>query len=240
VGVSGHTGFTGADGKGSTAFRWEKPFGFLDFCPFAPHIGSGGKTRQEEAPMTLLIVLGIVAFVVVGSILYFVAVYNGLVVVKNDIQKAWANIDVLLKQRHDELPKLIKTCESYMGYEKGTLTQIVELRNSAQAARSIGDKAQAEGRLTGALQGFFALAENYPQLKADTTFQNLQQRISGLENQIADRREFYNESVNNYNIRIASLPDVFVARMMNLQPQEMFKVSEDDRRDVDINIAVPR
>jgi LemA protein len=190
--------------------------------------------------MTGLIVLGVVGFLLVGLVMYFVAVYNGLIVVKNDIMKAWSNIDVLLKQRHDELPKLIKTCEAYMGYEKETLTRIVELRNSAQAARTVAAKAQTEGELTGALHKLFALAENYPQLKAESNFQHLQQRISGLENQIADRREFYNESVNNYNIRIASIPDLFVARMMNLTPQEMFKVGEEDRRDVDINISLPR
>jgi LemA protein len=189
--------------------------------------------------MTALIVLAVVGFVVVGVAMYFVAIYNGLIVVKNDIQKAWGNIDVLLKQRHDELPKLIKTCEAYMGYEKGTLTKVIELRNSAQAARTIGAKAQTEGALTGALHQLFALAENYPQLKAESNFQHLQQRVSGLENQISDRREFYNESVNNYNIRISSLPDTFVARFMNLNAQEMFKVTEDDRRDVDINISVP-
>ena len=189
--------------------------------------------------MAPVIVLGIVAFLTVGVVLYLTGVYNGLVVVKNDIQKAWSNIDVLLKQRHDELPKLIKTCEAYMGYEKGTLTKIVELRNTAQAAQGVAARAQAEGQLSGALQRLFAVAENYPQLKAEAGFQQLQTRISGLENQIADRREFYNDSVNNYNIRIASLPDVFVANFMGLKPQEMFKVEAEDRRDVDINIAMP-
>lgn len=189
--------------------------------------------------MTSLIALGVLAFVVVGTALYFVGIYNGLIVVKNDITKAWSNIDVLLKQRHDELPKLIKACEAYMGYEKGTLTKVIEMRNSAQSAQGVAAKAQAEGQLSGAIQKLFALAENYPQLKAEGGFQQLQSRISGLENQIADRREFYNDSVNNYNIRIASIPDVFVARFMSLSAQEMFKVSDDDRRDVDINIAVP-
>jgi len=190
--------------------------------------------------MNSLIIMGGLAFVVVGCVLYFVGIYNGLIVVKNDIVKAWSNIDVLLKQRHDELPKLIKTCEAYMGYEKGTLTQVIAMRNSAQSAQGVAAKAAAEGQLSGALAKLFALAENYPQLKAEGSFQQLQSRISGLENQIADRREFYNESVNNFNIRIASIPDVFVANFMSLKEQEMFKVSDEDRRDVDINIAVPR
>ncbi|MBI4668005.1 MAG: LemA family protein [Elusimicrobia bacterium] len=183
--------------------------------------------------------LGILVFVVIGFIAYAVTIYNGLVVVKNNILKAWGNIDVLLKQRHDEIPKLIKTCEAYMKYEKETLAKIVELRNSAAGSQGVAAKASSEGELTAALHKLFALAENYPDLKAQSSFQQLQNRITDLENQIADRREFYNESVNNYNIRIQSIPDNIVAGIMGLAAQEMFKVSEADRQDVDIKINVP-
>jgi LemA protein len=185
------------------------------------------------------VVLIIVLFVVAVIVGYFVTIYNSLIVVKNNILKAWSNIDVILKQRHDEIPKLIKTCEAYMSYEKKTLSDVIALRNSAAGAGSVHDKAVKEGQLSAALGKLFALSENYPDLKAQANFQNLQTRISGLENQIADRREFYNESVNNYNIRIESLPDSFVASMLNLKQQEMFKVSEEDRKDVDVSINVP-
>jgi len=189
--------------------------------------------------MMTLIVMGVFTFVVVGLVSYGVTIYNGLVVVKNNVPKAWSNIDVLLKQRHDEIAKLIKTCEAYMQYEKSTLTKIIELRNSAAGTLGVAARAAKEGELTTALRQLFALAENYPELKAQNSFQQLQGRISDLENQIADRREFYNESVNNYNIRIQSFPDMILASMTGLTPQEMFKVAEADKQDIPININVP-
>lgn len=183
--------------------------------------------------------LGVIVLLFVIAVIYFVTLYNGLIVVKNNIPKAWSNIDVLLKQRHDELPKLIKTCESYMKYEKDTLTRVIELRSSAMSAGGVAEKARVEGELTKTLGKLFALAENYPDLKAQSQFQQLQSRISDLENQIADRREFYNESVNNYNIRIESLPDSFIAGFMGLSAQVMFKISEAETKDVEININIP-
>ena len=190
--------------------------------------------------MSVFIVLGLLAFAVIGLVAYFFTVYNGLVLVKNNIDKAWANIDVLLKQRHDEIPKLIKACEAYMKFEKDTLTKIVELRSAAQGAAGVAQRAEAEGQLSAGLRRLFAVAENYPELKSQASFQQLQGRISDLESQLADRREFYNESVNNYNIRIQSLPDSFVASSMNLQPHEMFQVAEADRQDAEISIQQPR
>jgi len=188
-------------------------------------------------PSIVLIVVGVVLVAVIG---YFVTIYNSLIVVKNNILKAWGNIDVLLKQRHDEIPKLIKICEGYAQFEKKTLTDVIALRNTAAGAQGIANKAEKEGMLTQALGRLFAVAEAYPDLKTNQNFMQLQNRVSALENQIADRREFYNESVNNYNIRIESLPDRFVAGPMGLQKQEMFKVAETDRQDVDINFNLPK
>jgi LemA protein len=125
---------------------------------------------------------------------------------KNDIDEAWANIDVLLKQRHDELPKLIEACKGYMQYEQKTFQMVVEARNAYQSATSVQDKAQADNMVTGALKTLFAVAENYPDLKADGNFLHLQSRVTDLEEKIADRREFYNDSVNTDNIRIQQLP----------------------------------
>jgi LemA protein len=189
--------------------------------------------------MPAWIVFVVVGFVVAALVGYYITIYNGLIVVKNNIQKAWSNIDVLLKQRHDEIPKLVKTCEGYMQYEKKTLTEVIAARNSAAGANTVAEKAEKEGQLTMALGRLFALSENYPDLKAQTGFQNLQSRITALENQIADRREFYNESVNTYNIRIESFPDGLIARQMNLQPQAMFKIAEGDREDVDVKLNIP-
>src|SRR5437016_2443367 len=169
--------------------------------------------------MGVAILLGLVVFLVVaGLAIYFITIYNSLVRLKNDIGKAWANIDVLLKQRHDELPKLIETCKGYMQYEQKTFQMVVEARNAYQKAATVQDKAQADNMVTGALKTLFAVAENYPELKANNNFQQLQARITELEEKIADRREYFNDSVNTYNIRIQQVPDVIVARMMNLQP----------------------
>ena len=184
-----------------------------------------------------ILALVILALIGIGGILYLVAQYNSLVQVKNDIDKAWANIDVLLKQRHDELPKLIETCKGYMQYEQKTFQLVVEARNAYQSAITVPDKTQADNMVTGALKTLFAVAENYPDLKANSSFLQLQSRITDLEEKIADRREFYNDSVNSYNIRIQQLPDVFIARLINFQPHELFTVTEEDRRDVEVKLT---
>jgi LemA protein len=186
--------------------------------------------------VTILIGLVVVLFVV-GIIIYFITIYNSLVRLRNDMDKAWANIDVLLKQRHDELPKLIETCKGYMQYEQKTFQLITEARTAFMKASSVTEKAQADNMISGALKSLFAVSENYPDLKANNSFMQLQKRISELEERIADRREFFNDDVNTYNIRIQQLPDVFVARMLNLQRRDLFKVSEEDRRDVEVKLA---
>jgi LemA protein len=170
-------------------------------------------------------------FAIFGLIAYVVTIFNGLIALKNDIAKAWANIDILLKQRHDELSKLLDVCKGYMDYERDTLQKITLARSLYQQAVSVDQKAQADQSMTSALRGFFAVAENYPQLKANDNFMRLQARITDLENQIADRREFYNDSVNAFNTRIQQMPDTFVASFMNLTPRLMFKVEEADKAD---------
>ena len=179
----------------------------------------------------------VVVLVVVGIFIYFITIYNSLVRLKNDIDKAWANIDVLLKQRHDELPKLIETCKGYMQYEQKTFQLIVEARTSFMKATSVNQKAQADNMISAALKSLFAVAENYPELKANNNFMQLQGRITELEEKIADRREFFNDDVNTYNIRIQQFPDVFLAGMMHLQHRDLFKVTEEDRQDVDVKMT---
>ena len=186
--------------------------------------------------VTILIGL-VIVLAIVASVGYFISVYNSLIRLRNDIDKAWANIDVLLKQRHDELPKLIDTCKGYLQYEQQTLRMIVEARNAFQKAGTVAEKAQADNLLSGALKTLFAVAESYPELKADNNFMQLQGRISELEEKIADRREYFNDDVNTLNIRIQELPDVFIARMMNLQPRPMFKAADEDRREVEVKLT---
>jgi LemA protein len=185
---------------------------------------------------SILIAL-VVVLVVVGLVIYLVTIYNSLVRLRNDIDKAWANIDVLLKQRHDELPKLIETCKGYMQYEQKTFQLITEARTAFMNATTVAQKAQADNLISGALKSLFAVSENYPELKANNNFMQLQGRISELEEKIADRREFFNDDVNTYNIRIQQLPDVFIAGLMNLQRKDLFKVAEEDRRDVEVKLA---
>src|SRR5688572_153605 len=183
-------------------------------------------------------IMGLILLVVLAVVLvYFVMLYNQLVQVKHNVSKSWANIDVLLKQRHDELPKLVETCKQYMKFEQETLVKVMEARSNVSNAReqqNIGALGQAEGELRGALGRLFALAEAYPELKTDETFQHLQARISSLENAIADRREFYNESVNINNVRIEQFPDSIVAAMFSFKPMELLKFSTQETADVDV------
>jgi LemA protein len=170
----------------------------------------------------------------VGVLVYVVILYNELVRLRNDNDRAWANIDVLLKQRHDEIPNLVETVKGYMQHEQQTLVAITQARAASMNAASITQKAAADLQLTGALRGLFALAENYPQIKANQNFLKLQTRITELEDRIADRREFFNDDVATYNTRIGQIPDVFVASFMNLKPRSLFKVSDEDRKLVEV------
>jgi LemA protein len=171
------------------------------------------------------------------SIIYIIIIYNNLVSLKHNISKAWSNIDVLLKQRHDELPKLVETCRQYMKFEQETLEKVMQARSSVATAQKAGDVSalgQAEGALRLGLGNLFAVAEAYPELKADETFNHLQARITSLENTIADRREFYNESVNNNNVRIEQFPDVIVARFFNFKAHNLLEFADEETADVSI------
>jgi len=175
--------------------------------------------------------------VAVVLLLYFIIIFNNLVALRNNVKKAWSNIDVLLKQRHDELPKLVETCKQYMGFEKTVLEKVTELRNLVNQARQQGDVdnlGKSEGMLRGALGNLFALAENYPELKANQSFLQLQERISGLENAIADRRELYNEHANLNNIRIEQFPDLIIAKLFGFTHKDLLEFAEAELNDVDV------
>ncbi|MBI4431413.1 MAG: LemA family protein [Candidatus Omnitrophica bacterium] len=182
----------------------------------------------------LTVVGGLLVFFVIGFVTYCLIVYNGLVQLKHDVEKAWANIDVLLKQRYDEIPKLIDVCKAYMKYERDLLERITKARTGFMQARDIDSKTNAENELAGAIGRLFAVAENYPDLKANNSFLQIQNRVSVLENQIADRREFFNDSVNAYNVRIHQVPDVFVASMLNYRSKPLLEIPAREREDVKI------
>ena len=180
---------------------------------------------------TLLVGI-LLLFGIVGIIAYAVSLYNTLVRLSNNIDKAWSNIDVVLKQRHDELPKLVDVCNSYMKHERETLEGVTAARSAYSRSTSVDEKAKAENQLTRALGKLFAVAEQYPDLKANQEFLTVQQRISALENTIADRREFYNESVNVYNILIEQIPALWVAQQIGYQARPLLTVASSDREDV--------
>jgi LemA protein len=170
-------------------------------------------------------------------LIYGVVVYNNLVDLKHGVSKAWANIDVLLKQRHDEIPKLVETCKQYRDFERSTLERVMQARAQVAAAREnrdIGALGPAEGSLRRGLGRLFAVAEAYPELKTNEQFLHLQGRISSLENAIADRREFYNESVNINNVRIEQFPDNIVAGMFNFGPARLLEFADAEKSDVDV------
>lgn len=183
--------------------------------------------------MSLIVLVGVI-FLVLGIVGYFVGVYNGLIQVRHNVDKAWANIDVLLKQRHDELPKLIDTCKGYMKHEQSLLENITKARTSFLNASSIEDKTNAENALNKSLKTLFAVSENYPDLKANQNFLQLQSRVSGLENEIADRREFFNESVTIFNVRIQQLPDLFIANMLAYKVRPLLEIPKEETQDVKI------
>jgi LemA protein len=183
------------------------------------------------APLLMFIAL-------VGALLlYGITLYNGLIRLRESVKQAWANIGVLLKQRHDELPKLVETCRQYMQYEQETLERVIKARDavaSAGRSGSASELASAENALRGGLARLYAVAEQYPNLKADASFTDLQARITSLEEQIADRRELYNSAVNLFNTRIATFPDSLVAGFGTFPEAKLLEVAAEDTRDPDL------
>src|SRR5580704_17309413 len=182
----------------------------------------------------------IVLFLAVALFGYLIGVYNGLVRVRAAVKLAWSNIDVLLVQRHDELPKLVEVCKQYMKYEADTLERVMRARAGVDAARASGSVSSlgaAEAQLRTGLTGLYAVAENYPQLKASEPFKHLQERISGLETAIADRREVYNDAVNTNNVRIAAFPDLLVARLGDFPEAQLLHIQGEVKADVDLKAA---
>ena len=180
----------------------------------------------------------VVFFVLIFSILaYGIFVYNQLVSLKHNVGLAWSNIDVLLKQRHDELPKLVEACRQYMKFEQDTLEKVMQARTQVASARDSRDMAalgQAETGLRASVGKLFALAEAYPELKTSEQFQHLQARISTLESAITDRREFYNDSVNINNVRIEQFPDSLVAGLGGFQPSQLLRFEPRETADVNL------
>ncbi len=169
-----------------------------------------------------LIVLAVIAAVIFWGI----SIYNGLVTMRQRVGQAFADIDVQLKQRHDLIPNLVETVKGYATHERETLDAVVKARNAAISAQGPAAQAQAENVLSGALRQLFALSEAYPDLKANTNFQQLQTEIADIENKIAAARRFFNNAVQEYNTGIESFPAVLVANSLGFTKREFFDLGE--------------
>jgi LemA protein len=174
------------------------------------------------------IVLGIVVLVV----LYLIALYNRLVVYRNRIDNAWSQIDVQLRRRYDLIPNLVETVKGYATHEREVFERVTQARARAIAAGSVGEQGQAENMLTQALRSLFAVAENYPQLRASENFQQLQEELSGTESKIAFARQFYNDTVLRYNNARQTFPAALIAGALGFGPREYFEMDDQARQPV--------
>ncbi|WP_027382448.1 LemA family protein [Epilithonimonas caeni] len=172
----------------------------------------------------------IIGLVILGLLNVIVSTYNRLVMLKNNVDKSFVNIDVLLKQRADEIPNLIKVVKESMRFEESMLTKLTELRTSFLNANSVEEKVELSNQMQDQLKSIFAVAENYPDIKTNQNFQLLQGRVSQIEDAIADRREFYNESVTMYNIGIAEFPNLILAKMMLYGKKQLLQITEQEKK----------
>ena len=178
--------------------------------------------------MTGYILLGVVVVLLLGA----VTIYNQLVTNKNMVAEGWSGIDVQLKRRNDLIPNLIESVKGYMGHERGVLDQVTELRAKSQAAQSVGEKAKAEGAMGAALANLFAVAENYPDLKASQNFLDLQKSLADIEDQVQLARRYYNGAARNFNILIQSFPSNLLASAFHFTTVEYFEIGDAAERAV--------
>lgn len=170
--------------------------------------------------------------VVIALLLWLVGVYNGLVRLRNAVKNAWSQIDVQLKRRHDLIPNLVETAKGYMQHERQTLENVTKARNLAQQARGVGEASQAEAQLSQALSNFFVVVEQYPDLKANTNFLQVQEELVSTENKIGFSRQAYNDQAMHYNNRTEMFPSNIVANIFNFERAEFFEIEDAGEREV--------
>ena len=168
--------------------------------------------------------------VVVLLVLFVISTYNSLVTSRNKVKNAWSQIDVQLQRRFDLIPNLVETVKGYMGHEEGVLTQVTELRTAWAKAGTVSEKAELDNQLSGALKTIMAVSENYPDLKANTTFMELQEELKNTENKVTYSRQFYNDSVTMYNTKLETIPTNIIAGLFHFMPEDLFKVESDEVR----------
>jgi len=179
----------------------------------------------------LIIVVAVIAIVGV----YILAVYNGLITTRNRVKESWSGIDVQLKRRTDLIPNLIETVKGYAKHEKSVFENVTKARSALLGAKSAKDAAQADNILTGALKSLFAVAENYPDLRASENFKSLQEELSDTETKIAASRQFYNSNVLDFNTKIQVFPNSIIANLFRFEASEFFEAGEEDKKSVKVN-----
>lgn len=180
--------------------------------------------------MYTIIAIVIAVLILIGLSSTIISIYNRLVMLKNNVAKAFGNIDILLKQRADEIPNLIKVLKESMRFEESMLSDLTRLRTEFLNTGSPDEKVGISNEMEKQMKTIFAVAENYPDLKSNSNLMALQTRVSQIEDAIADRREFYNESVNMYNIGIQEFPNFIFAKMMNFTEKNLLQISEQEKR----------
>lgn len=185
--------------------------------------------------LILLCLIGLPLTVVVGGLLFVVGLYNGLVKAKVLVDEAWSGIDVQLKRRYDLIPNLVETVKGYASHEKSTFEEVTKLRSQAMQATDVAEKSKIENQLTNTLKSLFAVAENYPELKANENFLNLQGTLDEIENEIQGARRYYNGAVRDFNTKIMVFPNNLIAGMLGFKAREFFEADEGERENVKVD-----
>lgn len=176
----------------------------------------------------------ILIVVLIGLALFLWYIYNSLIRAKLHVGEAFSQIDVQLKRRTDLIPNLVETVKGYAKHEKSVFEQVTKMRTALMSAKGAHDKAEANNELTATFKSLFAVAENYPELKASENFKELQEEVEDTENKIAYARQFYNTQVMDYNAKLQVFPNVFFAKVLNFQPAEFFAANEEERKEVKV------
>lgn len=179
-------------------------------------------------------ILLIILAAIVLLVLWVVGVYNGLIVLNNKTKEAWSDIEVQLKRRHDLIPNLVATVKGYAAHESGLFEKVTEARTAAMGAKNPAEVATAENNLMGTLKSLFAVAENYPELKANTNFLSLQQELAETENKVEASRRYYNGNVRDFNTKIEIFPTNMIAGMLNFVKYEFFGATEEEKQNVEV------
>lgn len=182
-------------------------------------------------------ILAILGAVVLGLIGFVIALYNGLVKLRVLVEEAWSGIDVQLKRRYDLIPNLVETVKGYAKHEKGTFEKIAELRSAAMKTDSVEEKGKIEAELTSTLKTLFAVAENYPQLKADANFLDLQKTLQTIEEEIQGARRYYNGAVREFNLKLAVFPNNLIGGLLGFKNKEFFEAEESEKQNVKVDFS---